>query len=439
MVVLTINIFRNLETTSRSTAAALSGDGFTAGSKLCLPFCRKMSLTSILAMVVFAFSFSNLLLATKFSKSRVIFYDGINHAPITYKIAVVVTGSFQRFIFQSTLQHVMQPLRTQGHTIDYYVSLSMYNAPAYRSELNYMNHLASDPIFDKCIYQEDNVTFHNNTFLKKRVHELIKEQVMNNGANLQYMTYQDNYAGIDTNERIQDRRNRAKHLYPHEDPDVRFPMMDIRNAGVMNRTANANRNMLNLFYHMQHVYQQLLAYEVRNRVKYDYVLFLRDDTMWLQNFDFRSLVHGNNASITSIDLFVPSCDARVPPLHPLEINDHIAVVKRDKADVYGFYFDELLNTDLDSCAQRLDDKLRYGRSILPTRGCNSEMILQFILEKNNVTIQKVGQGIIPFQRMAFVKLPNTSSVQSCFHKYCQSHLDPLTIPEGIVKCTELQM
>jgi hypothetical protein len=233
---------------------------------------------------------------------------------------------------------------------------------------------------------------------------------------------------------------------------------------------------LNLFYHIQHIYQQVLAYEMDVRVQYDYVLFLRDDTMWLQNFDFRSLIDNNSTTAATytttatksfyirtfmnrkdqtistsppanIELFIPSCDARVPPMHMAEVNDHIAIVKRDRADIYGNYFDELLRTDVDLCAQRLDDKIRYGRSIrgissvddvpLPLRGCNSEMILQFILEQKNVTIQKVGQGKIPFQRMALVKNPVTSKVHTCFHKFCQSYVDPLISHPALKKCVEL--
>jgi hypothetical protein len=157
-----------------------------------------------------------------------------------------------------------------------------------------------------------------------------------------------------------------------------------------------------------------------------------------------------NLPVADVDLFVPSCDARIPSMHPAELNDHIAIVKRDRADIYGNYFDELFRTDMERCAQRLDDKIRYGRSIrgvlssvdeapLPLRGCNSEMILQYILEQKNVTIQKVGQGKIPFQRMALVKNPVTSEVHTCFHKFCQSHMDPIISSPGIKKCTELNI
>ena len=395
--------------------------------------------------------------------------------PKKYKIAVIVTGSFHRFIFQSSMERFIQPLSSQGHYVDYFLSLSMKKAPAYRSDQNYMNHQVSDPIFDKYIRQEDNAALLDAAIIKERIETFMQQELQRAGSNLRHLTFQDNYSGMDENANVTERRTRALQMYPDEDPDLRFPLLDIRNAAIMSRTANANRNMLNLFYHIQHIYQHVLAYEMDVRVKYDYVLFLRDDTMWLHNFDFRSLVDGGYPVTTSakngsvrtshnstgtrattsttpsdIELFVPSCDARVPSMHPMEINDHIAIVKRDRADIYGNYFDELFSTDMDKCAQRLDDTLRYGRSIprvqgisagdeeaFALRGCNSEMILQYILEQKNVTIQKVGQGKIPFQRMVLVKNPVTFEVQSCFHKYCQSHIDSFINPSGLKKCTTL--
>ena len=394
-------------------------------------------------------------------------------SPNVFKLAVVVTGSFHRFIFQSSMKRFILSLTDQGHYVDYYLSLSMQKAPAYRSDQNYMNLLVNDPIFDKYINQnEDETVPLDEALIKARIHMVVQQQLEVAGANLRYITFQDNYSGMDSNPQVLERRKRAHQMYPNEDPDLRFPTLDIRDVTTMNRTANANRNMLNLFYHIQHAYQQVLAYEMDIRIQYDYVLFLRDDTMWLQNFDFRALVESNITAtatanenfylrtlmygkerliatpLANVELFVPSCDARTPSMHPAEINDHIAIVKRTRADIYGNYFDELFRTDLDSCAQRLDDKIRYGRSIqgissvdevaIPLRGCNSEMILQYVLEQKNVTIEKVGQGKIPFQRMALVKNPVTSKVHTCFHKFCQSHTDPLINHPGIKKCTELK-
>ena len=364
-----------------------------------------------------------------------------------YKFAVVVTGLFHRYVFQNSMERFIQPMYRQGHSVDYYVSLSMKQPPAYRSDQTYMNHQVSDPIFNQCIYQEDMQTLRDENYRKTQIHIFLQQQLKDAGGNLQYLTFQDNYASVDTNAKVIQHRTRALQMYPNEDPDLRFPTLDVRD-NAQNRTANANRNMLHLFYHIQHLYAHVLAHEMEIRLKkYDYVIFLRDDTMWFNNFDFQSMIDPGNSipalssslvvSEINIELYVPSCDARIPSMHPMEMNDHIAIVKRERADLYGNYFDELFRTDMGRCAQRLNDELRYGRSTTPVRGCNSEMLLKYILETNNVTIQSMGQGKLPFQRMVFVKDPVTSKVNSCFHYFCQSHSDPLIIPPGMKKCTDI--
>ena len=391
----------------------------------------------------------------------------------TFRIAILVTGSFHRFVFQSSIEQFLLPLTQQGHHVDYYLSLSLTKSPAYRSNQNYMNYQVNDPLFDEYIHQKDNVTLVDATRMKERIHTLIQQLLQMAGVHLQYMTFQDTYDSMDTHSKVIERRQQARQWYPDDDdPDVRFPVWDIRNAAVQRRTANANRNMLHLFYHIQHLYQQLLSYEANHNehsTTYDYVFFLRDDTMWIQHFDFRALMedrpitaNGRSSSSSSfkVELFIPSCDARVPSMHPMEINDHIMIFKRDRADIYGNYWDELFRSDMDACAQRLDEELRYGRRLpllstagtissihdsavpVPLRGCNSEMILRYVLEQHNVTIRTVGQGKIPFERMVFVKHPVTLQVHPCFHYFCQSHVDPLIIPPdntGLGMCSELNL
>jgi hypothetical protein len=355
-----------------------------------------------------------------------------------HKFAVVVTGLFHRYVFQTSMERFVQPLSRQGHLVDYYVSLSMKQPPAYRSDQTYMNHQVSDPIFDQYIYQQDNGmrTVLDENDKKTRIQLFLQQQLKDAGGNLQYMTFQDNYAGMDTNARVIQRRTQALQMYPNEDPDLRFPTLDLRD-GVRNRTANANRNMLHLFYHIQHLYGQVIAREMEVRVKkYDYIIFLRDDTMWFNNFNFQSMVD-NSMSVSSsplafnsIELFVPSCDARIPSMHPMEINDHIAIVKRERADLYGNYFDELFRTDMGRCAQRLNNELRYGRSIVsslsssaaahqqpsPSRGCNSEMILKYIVErKDTISTDSVCEGSNHIQRSFLFSLLLSKSQRSPDH------------------------
>ena len=390
------------------------------------------------------------------------------------RLAIVITGSFHRYLFQSSLRHFLRPLVQQGHVVEYYVSLSMQKAPAFRSDQKYMTWQVHDPIFDSCIYEDkDHTIVRDLRSRKTQIRQLVQEQLTQTGVHFRYLTFQDTYAGMDQHTKVQQHRQRARQSHPHDDPDVRFPVLDVRNDAVMQRNANANRNMLHLFYHLQHLYQQVVRYEMEY-YKYDYVFFVRDDAMWWHDFDLQSLLMPDRSSTGTtttnknhshddvVELYIPSCDARVPSMHPMEINDHILILKSDRADVYGNYFDELFRPNLlDDCAQRLEDTFRYGRvtrrntsetssldQVLPlppllpepVRGCNSEMILRYILlERYQVTMQTVGQAKMPFERTVLVQHPVTNAVRPCFHYFCQSHVDPLIVPPGLTKCTEMNL
>lgn len=115
-----------------------------------------------------------------------------------------------------------------------------------------------------------------------------------------------------------------------------------------------------------------------------------------------------------------------------EVNDHGIVIKREKAEVVGRYFSTLLEADLDRCHA----KVRGTMGIF--RGCNSEMILNWILQQHDITVQHVPQSLFPFERSVNVRL-KSGQEQHCFHKFCQSQEAPLLIPENtnIKMCNEI--
>jgi hypothetical protein len=186
--------------------------------------------------------------------------------------------------------------------------------------------------------------------------------------------------------------------------------------------------MLTLFYNIQTAWKDVIKAELVDGQKYDYLMFLRDDAMWLNDFDFDQLVT-RGGEMT--DLYALSCDAREIPMHPLEMNDHGVVVSRSKANLFGDYIDLLFEDDIKQCNEQLDDDFRNNG----TRGCNSEMIMRWILEGRNVVTETVGQGMPPFQRSVHVKMSG-GVVQPCFHKFCKSHDDPLD-DFGVKQCTTL--
>jgi len=69
------------------------------------------------------------------------------------------------------------------------------------------------------------------------------------------------------------------------------------------------------------------------------------------------------------------------------------------------------------------------------RGCNSEMILKYIIEKHKLTLIQAGQSFIPFQRSVHVGVKG--KVIPCFHKYCQSKENALG-DNGLQACKKVQ-
>jgi hypothetical protein len=328
------------------------------------------------------------------------------------RIAIVVAGGITRYQMNSTLQHLIRPLTNQGHQVDYFLSLSMTSMPAYRSDQGYMNHLAQDPLLPTNTSGDETQPF-------------IENEIMKAGGRPRHVLCAP-AVNIDSNPLVRAKREAALTEHPREDPDTRFPLLDLRSTA-KSRTANANRNMLTLFYNVQTVWKQVVKAELVDGQKYDHVMFFRDDAMWLDDFDFDRLVtRGGDMT----DLYTLSCDARKPSMHPLEMNDHGVVVSRSKANLFGDYFDLLFEDDIQKCNEQLGDNFRKEG-----RGCNSEMIMKWILKNRNVVTETVGQGMLPFQRSVHVKMPG-GEVQPCFHKFCRSHADPLD-DFGVKQCKTL--
>ena len=263
-----------------------------------------------------------------------------------------------------------------------------------------------------------------------------QQQVHAAGGRLRRLAIHD-AVSVDDDTRVQAKRALAQKVHPSEDPDLRFPMIDLRQK-TMGSTPVGNRNLLRMHCAVERLWGDLEAAETADGGPYDYVMFLRDDTQWLEDFDLDRLLAEGQA-----DAYVLGCDAREPPLLPMEINDHGAVATRANAGFFGRYFSFLLNhTDPKACQRTLPAMYKKNDE----RGCNSEMLLSYNLARAEVRVRKVGQRIIPLQRSVHVvdtvalggvggsrpSAPPHTTV--CFHKYCQSKLHRLA-DHGMQQCS----
>mmetsp|Transcript_7348 Transcript_7348/g.9500 ORF Transcript_7348/g.9500 Transcript_7348/m.9500 type:complete len:874 (-) Transcript_7348:114-2735(-) len=348
-------------------------------------------------------------------------YEANNYLPnrneeSRLKVAVIVAGTLQRFMITSTIKHLIEPMsyKTKVADVDYYASLTTAKAMAYGSDTSYTDRLQPDPKLPVS-------TLHDSVDIE----DYIRSEFGPIEARIGALQIQESI-DIDAEPMLKARRKKALIENPSEDPDQRFPIIDNRTADKAKRTANANRNLLRMHLAIQNLWSKALKWEAEEGFKYDYVLFLRDDSLWLNDFDILKITEKEG------DIFVPSCDARDPPLHPLELNDHILISTRKTAGIFGNYYSALFQTDVEGCMKTLPTTLNRSGE----RGCNSEMLLKWIVDEKNVTVTKVSQSEVPFQRSANVRLSD-GSIMQCFHKFCQSKHLPLQFNNDMQVCSKI--
>jgi len=180
-------------------------------------------------------------------------------------------------------------------------------------------------------------------------------------------------------------------------------------------------------------YEKKKQQQSKSKSKYDYVLILRDDTLWLADFDLEKVI----ATDPTADAYILSCDGRDPKMLPPEWNDHGILIRRSKADIVGEY--------VSAMTASFDTLTECHNSVTPwlgkNRGCNSEMILKHILslEVNNIKVKLVPQSVLPFERAVLIDNNNNDDTDDyyCYHKFCQSIQEPLQLPSEIRKCKDL--
>ena len=341
------------------------------------------------------------------------------------RVALIIAGTLDRFMFEKTLEKVTRPIARSGSiNLDFYLSLTTGTAQAYRSSssggTSYTDYFQQDPALPKSMLED-----------KLDIEEFVRKRIGNApGSSVGAIVIKDRI-DIDSEPLLKAKRRRALRDYPNEDPDTRFPLLDIRDDDHKQRTAIANQNLLKLHYAIQQLWQTATKWELEEEFNYDFVIFMRDDSLWFQKFNLR---YFDKPEFADSDIFIPSCDARDPPMDRQEINDHILISRRNVSDLFGNYYETLFKTDMSACSQRLSKAVKSKGK----RGCNSEMILKYVTDTHDVNVTKVGQSMMPFQRSANVRLPDGSNLQ-CFHKFCQSHDSPLIIEpkKQLQKCSNI--
>jgi hypothetical protein len=336
-------------------------------------------------------------------------------------VALLVAGSAKRYVFSGLTERLIKPLvRKQNTKLDFYLMLSVKQGLAYRSSDEYMKHQTFDPIFSQISTEKDSGAVTAYLFDK------IRNTISLSGASVGGIHIQPQPMKLDP-PLLRKKQLEAKKARPKEDSYYRFPTLDLR-PEFRRRTAVANRNLFKLYLGLQKLWEKhLIASETYVGVRYDYIMVLREDVMWMDDFDLQKLIDTN----PSADAYVLSCDMRDPPLIANEYNDYGLVIRRNKASMIGRYFDQILKADLQGCHDSV-------KGMVPDHtGCNSGMLFYYIMQNNNVTVQRVPQSVFPIERSLHLKLNDTEKV--CLHNMCQSKESPLKIPGKMKPCTKIKL
>ena len=190
--------------------------------------------------------------------------------------------------------------------------------------------------------------------------------------------------------------------------------------------------------------------EAQTGRRYTHTLVVRDDADWLAPMDLNRLL----SSRPGAHGFALSCDARVPPLQPSEINDHAMLLTRERAHFLGRFYStvilggharacrvQILRSGVHSPCWQHDDGVakRHGQRCVDS--CNSEELLRYALNRAGLRVHLVGQALLPFERSSHILVPPHGSGRTalCFHKLCQSHEQPLSTPPGRNLCSTLNL
>jgi hypothetical protein len=371
----------------------------------------------------------------------------------------------------------MKPLVTkhQVRSVDYFVWLTVNAGPGFRQvqqqqtqqsaiaanannkKGNYMNYLTYDPVIRPAFEStEDHNIKNEQPTIYTDLHRLMTSTIRQ-ATKVMTSSNIDENKGVDSTvnlrtlrvlmdpledgpvldelrQRLQDASSSSS-LY-----DV-FPMIDHR-PHAKDRTRIGNKNMIRLFLAIETLWDEhVVKTEHELQQQYDYVLILRDDTYWIDDFDLERVIQTNPKA----DAYVLSCNARQPSMLPPELNDHGILIKRSTAHVVGKYLTSMVRSPSASSKGYMLDECHKSvqRYVGSDRGCNSEMILKYILQKNNVTVQLVPQSVMPFERSVIVKhhqdVGSDSHEEYCLHKYCQSLEEPLKLPPDLRHCKDIKL
>ena len=291
------------------------------------------------------------------------------------RIAVMIAGSSQRFMFSSTLQHLLYPLVKQRHQPDLFLALTTEDAVE-------SGEVAGIHVPDPQFVGKTG----------KDLELFIAEKVKEAGATARAILIASQ-VDVGEDPLWQQRQKEIKALFPYHSPEQYFPVpQDYHNGTVGPGNGDANIDLMRRMLGRQNLWAKVVEHEQAVGAKYDHVIFLRDDAEWLRDFYLNRLMWHQG------DAFYLSCGG-------IEIHDDVIVARREVAASFGNYFSYFFEVDMQRCAREQKSN------------CDTDAIFKSFVKSKNIAIAERGQDWIPIQRSARILGP-TGLVELCYLEDC---------------------
>jgi hypothetical protein len=211
----------------------------------------------------------------------------------TISLAIVVAGSAQRLLFNSTVHHVirpmtmmMQPRRQPDDThivyeVDYFAAITLQSGPAFRQESGYMGHLAYDPFLTESyppfqnpkasssVTSQDVATVQSilQQSMSKAITDIsVSSSSSSSRAKLQALrVLAQPIEDSPILDKLRSQRRKPSSTNSIDDSWLdQFPMMDQR-PQALERTKAGNKNMIRLFLLLESLWtEEVVVVEQRN-------------------------------------------------------------------------------------------------------------------------------------------------------------------------------
>lgn len=299
-------------------------------------------------------------------------------------IALLTSGTLQRYFAESSATHFVAPLTKAGYTVDVYLSL---NTEAFTPWIPGAKAFIPDPALDGLTDKESG--------------DLLNRYVTAAGGKLQSFHWVQGY-----------------HL---ADAEVRFikDSTMFNGFGVGHHAQDARESVVKHYKGLEWLWRDMLHVESTESRPYTHVVILKDDAYWMKDFDLDRLLNFGRdvSSYRPPNVYGLDCTATMD-YTPTELADFVFVLDRDGMGAFGHAFTDLL------------DPRGSAYNTLCT-----ERWLRMFFHNQGMKVLDVPAALIPFQRSGRMRTgPGDSQVQVCLHYACDSsgHGVPLFSPKSVL-------